>query len=146
MVKRLRPSSDLVKPEIRAGSYAIDFGDRDGIPKKEVPQLRIFLRDVAPFLKPAIQAAELFERRLESEKHLKRPYSGEAFSPLIQLTKMFGDRDVQYHLRFTWDGEIFLDREEGVMVPSLDGRGWNTSGVSVTEEVANIVIVGSEEG
>jgi hypothetical protein len=134
---RLKPSSDLVKPEINVGDYVLITADYAGIPATEVLELKVFLKDAVPHLQAAVQAAELFQRRIESTKHLKRQQAHEAFTPLIQLTRAFGD-DVFYHLRFTWDGIIFLDREDSVMVTESKGKGRYFSGVHVTQPVGEL--------
>jgi len=91
----------------------LDTSHYDGIPEAEVSELKVFLKDVIPYLPAALQAAELLQRGLERTVSLKRQEAAEVFTPMIQLTRIFGD-DVRYHLRFTWDGIIFLDREDSV--------------------------------
>ncbi len=143
--KRLKPPRGLVRPEFRVGNYLLTTEGWEGIPENEVPGVKIFIKDAAPYLGEALNAIELFQRRLETTKHLKRQQVHEAFTPMIQLTKMFGT-DVQYHLRFTWDGAIFLDREDEVMTPSKDGKGWDFAGVRVFQPVGELHYVGREEG
>jgi len=133
----LKPSSGLVKPEIIVGDYELDTGHYKGIPAAEVSELKAFLKDAVPYLPGAVQAAKLLQRRLEGTKRLKREEAAEVFTPTIQLTRFFLD-DVQYHLRFTWDGIIFLDRDYSVDVAAQEAGGLNSSVVRLYQPVGEL--------
>ncbi len=136
---RLKPASTrLVKLRIAVEGYVLDTDEiYDGIPAEEVPELKVFLKDVAPYLSAALHAVELFQRQIETRKHLRREDAYQAFTPMIQLTRIFAN-DMLYHLRFTWDGVIFLEREESVMVKSARKCGLDFSGLHVYEIVGEV--------
>jgi hypothetical protein len=108
--------------EIKVGNYLLDKREDAGVPSGELPELRVFLRDAAPYLKFALRAAQSLQRLLEEAKHLKRQDANEAFVPLVQLTRVLEGSNVQYHIRMSWDGVIFLDRDEGVVEPNSGRR------------------------
>ena len=122
----------------------MDTSHFGGIPEAEVSELKVFLKDVIPFLPAALQAAELLQRGLERTVSLKRQEAAEVFTPTIQLTKIFGD-DVRYHLRFTWDGIIFLDREDSVKATAGELTEMESSVARIYRPVGELARVESEK-
>ena len=102
---------DYVKPDIRVGNYFLEW-DRSsyGIPQKEVPNLRRFIADLAPFLSTIIFEAALGIPRsirggkANTSKEVRK--FEETFSPRLLITRR--TRDSEYVLQMTADGEATL--------------------------------------
>jgi hypothetical protein len=114
---------DYVKPDIRVGNYFLEWDPSSyGIPQKEVPNLRRFIADLAPFLSTFIFEAALgIPRSIRGEKTSTSKQARkfeETFSPRLLVTRR--TRDSEYILQMTADGAATLGRSR--IITSDDGK------------------------
>jgi len=116
----------------------IEFISGGGIREEELTEFKTFLRDVAPYLQIATRATEWMQKELEKDKSLNRQEAQEAFTPMIQLTHSMSrpESQVQFHIRLTWDGQFFIDREEFVTEP-----GGHRSIIHVNQWIATLDLI-----
>ncbi len=135
----------LVDPRIEVSGYLVTwFGgkkEKKGIPKKEIGELRLFLRDAIPYLQIVLRAAQHMQSEVDRNKG--RYAAMEAFTPIIRLSHSSGDHI--YHLVLTWDGEVFIDREEYIFLKARNGPGHQHSQYTVTRQVGVLDLVSESE-
>lgn len=114
--------SNLVKPEILLnGEWEWEWSDVSlGIRDNEKKEFEYFLKDSLSILPYYLQMIEKLTGVAARNKSLDRSQLGiDVFTPLLKLhhsTK--GSHHANFIMEFTWDRQIFVDREEDILVPS----------------------------
>lgn len=93
-----------------------------GIMKNEGKELKHFLKNSTPILGYLNQEIRRLTKVMQRNRNLVlRDLEENAYTPFIRLlysSKQKNFANVHFILEFTWDGAIFVDREEDIKIPS----------------------------
>ena len=115
---------NFVKPEIIMGNYTLKWDEfAFGIPPREVPELKAFLRDILPyisgaFFKAANELSNTIVKKVGDIKKARKIH--DSLSPQLHLS--FCKRDYAYALQMRQDGTTIIKRNETVTATEADGR------------------------
>jgi hypothetical protein len=108
---------DYVKPDITVGNYYLKWEDASyGIPQKEIPELKRFITEIAPYLTSILhEAANEIHRIAEEKIGSKESHRlDEVFSPEILVRRR---RDqFTYALQMKRDGTTIISRTERIII------------------------------
>ncbi len=101
------------KPKIEVGNYCLKWNKRSwGIPQKEISELKLFLRLVAPYFDKIYQLLNKLERPREREKYrLARE-----LYPDMHVSHSGKGSLFKYDLYMTTDGSTVIDRTEKIEI------------------------------
>ena len=114
--------TDLVKPEIFLNDeWEWEWSDvSGGIREREVKEFKHFLQNSITILPYYLNEAKRLTQVAERNKTLdKFQLDQDVFTPFLTLlhSPKQDSFDVEFIMQFTWDGQIFVDREEDIWVP-----------------------------
>lgn len=113
-----------VKPEIRLHNYALKWDESScGIPQKEVPELKAFLKEILPyisgaFFKAAGQISKAIEEEVSDVKQVRKIH--DSFSPQLHIS--YRKADHEYILQMQEDGATIIRRNETATTSSRENR------------------------
>lgn len=108
----------FVKPDIVLGHYSLKWDESShGIPQKEVPELKAFLRDILPYVSGAFftaakELSTIIEKEVGDIK--KARMVQDSFSPELLLSRRKADH--AYTMQMRKDGTSIIKRIESVNV------------------------------
>ncbi len=109
-------SKNYVKPQLDFEKYEWEWSELSvGIQENEIKEFKHFIRSVIPILSDHVRYIQVLESLTEKKKNLDKFQLGlNAFTPFISLEHIFGGpiNQISYSVKFTWDEQIFVDREE----------------------------------
>ena len=107
---------NYVKPALDFEEYHWEWSSHSfGIKEEELTEFKHFIRSIIPILSDHLRYIRVLEEITEKKKSLDKYQLGEnAFTPFIHLVHSTRKNtlSISYSLQFTWDNQIFVDREE----------------------------------
>jgi hypothetical protein len=105
---------DYYKPKIEIRNYYLKWNDESyGIPQKEIPELKRFVTNAIPFFDMSYEVLN----NLEKPKYRDKYRFYKELSPRICISYTI-KHIVRYELHMLSDGSTFIERIEGVEVPT----------------------------
>lgn len=96
---------------IAGRKWEVVWSDDRGIPAKEVPFLKAFLRSAVPHVDASIKFATRISRKSHGNPSDLALVQDEPFFRIeISSDRIHEEEDLYYALRMTWDKAVFLDR------------------------------------
>jgi hypothetical protein len=101
------------KPKIEVGNYYLKWNKKScGIPQKEISELKLFLRLVAPYFDKIYQLLNNLERPRNREKYRL----AKELCPDMHVSHSSKGSLFKYDLYMTTDGSTFIDRTEKIEI------------------------------
>lgn len=112
---------NYVKPKMEFGNHIWDWASHTyGIREYEKNELKFFIKNAIPILGYYLNEIKRLEKVAENNRKLdKRQLEEDVYIPFLRLlssSKQKGPGNVVFTMEFTWDGHIFVDREEDVFI------------------------------
>lgn len=108
-----------IQPPLDFEEYEFEWSTHSyGIKEEEITEFKHFIKTIIPILSDCLRYIQALETIVEKKKNLDKFQLGlNGFTPMLDLQhttrkKFMG---ITYSVNFTWDGEIFVDREEDII-------------------------------